>query len=238
MFSPRLILMLTCALSLTACGEDDGDDGDSDGNGGRTVTLGADLNNVPTSEVPCSAGYPVQINPTFPQPFPAQGAQSCTLINFLPPQAPGLGSGVARRANIRVGATTGPMRFLRMRQLFQQPGPVECCSLEEYGPVFTPSANAITTVNLGFRMTEEPTPAPNDFTIIANDVIALEVLAPNVPIPGFWTQNGGQDFAVADYIYLPSLSEQNVPAPSNQLLQSVGYSGFVTLFNIDYTAND
>jgi len=122
-----------------------------------------------------------------------------------------------------------------MRQLAQRGSGVQCCSLEEYGQQFTPAANAVTTVPLNFRMTQDTDP---DSGIITSDVVGLEVLAPSVPIPGFWTNNGGQDFTVADYIFIPSFTQQGTQAPSNFLLQPVGYSGFVMLINVDYAPDN
>ena len=72
-------------------------------------------------------------------------------------------------------------------------------------------------------------------TIARSDVIALEVLAPNVPIPGFWPSNGAQVPDIANYVWLPSLSAQQTAAPSNFLLNyTASYSGFVPLFSIAY----
>lgn len=224
----RSLLLVSMVVAMAACGDDLG-------GGGPVRTLGANLNNAPTSTWVCADGYPIQINPTFPQPFNNQGNGSCALINFLPPPSPAVGSGVALRGNIRVGSVTGPMRFVRMRQLAQQGFGVQCCSLEEYGQQFTPAANQVTTVPLNMRFTEETDP---DSGIITNDVMALEVLAPNVPIPGFWSQNGGQDFSVADYIYLPSFTQRGQTAPSNFLIENVGFSGFVMLANVDYSEDN
>jgi hypothetical protein len=102
--------------------------------------------------------------------------------------------------------------------------------------VFTPTANSVTTVPLNFPMTEEGAPPENDTTtIIANDLVALEVLSGDVPLPGFWTKNGGADTTIANYLWLPALSASNTQAPSTELLNYTGsFSGFVPLFAIDY----
>jgi hypothetical protein len=213
-----------------------GNGSSSSGGNGETLTLGSDLSASPTSEYRCSDGYPIQTNPTFPQPFYASGSGSCTLLTFLPPAAISPGSGTAVSADIKVGATTGPMRFVKMRILYQNGVGPKCCSLQEYGEEFTPRANATTTVPLGFAMLEEHVPPATDTTtIIANDLIALEVLAPNVPIPGHWPANGGPVTNIANYLWLPALSSVDTPAPSNVLLQHTGsFSGFVPLFSIAY----
>jgi hypothetical protein len=130
------------------------------------------------------------------------------------------------------------MRFVRMRILYQagRVPPQECCSVEQYGAVFTPTANTTTTVPLGFAMQEDHVPADNDTTTIAvNDTLALEVLEPDVPIPGYWPANGGPVQGTASYIYFPALSDQSVTAPSAALVNSSGsYSGFVPSFTISY----
>ncbi|MBX3221566.1 MAG: hypothetical protein KF795_13680 [Labilithrix sp.] len=223
-------------------GGNGGGNGDGGGNGsgnGTTVTLGPDLTNEPTSAWRCSDGFPIQTNPSFPQPFTGEGAGSCTLLTFLPPAATSPGSGTAVSANVRVGAVTGPMRFVRMRILFQNGVGPKCCSLEEYGETFTPTANGTTTIPLGFTMVEDHVPPPTDLTTIAvNDLVALEVLSPTVPVPGYWPANGGAVTNIANYLWLPALSAVSTPAPSNQLLQYQGsFSGFVPLFSIAYAPN-
>ncbi|MEZ4257662.1 MAG: hypothetical protein R3B36_01260 [Polyangiaceae bacterium] len=208
------------------------------GGGGAGVTVGPALGavNGTANTFGCAQGYPIQTNPTFPQPFTAQGASSCLVLTFVATGAPALRSGTAVSAAIRVGAVTGPMRFVRMRILFNRTQKQQCCSVEQYGDVFTPTANGDTTVALGFPMTLDPLPAETDLeTIAANDLVALEVLAPDVPIPGTWTQNGGADTGTASYMWLPALSTQNIPAPSGQLLNYQGsYSGFVPSFNFTF----
>jgi len=185
----------------------------------------------------CIDGYPLQSNPQFPQPFFGAGQQSCLVLTFL---ASNTGASFTRAtatsASIRVGASTGPMRFVRMRILFSHRSQQQCCSVEQYGDVFTPTANAVTQVPLGFDMIFESVPPKEQLdTVVANDLIALEVLAPNVPIPGVWPSNGGAVQGTASYMWLPALSAQNVPAPSQQLLNYQGsYSGFVPAFNVTF----
>lgn len=235
-FVPCVLAALPVLVGCTTAGSSSSGGGASSSGAsgagqGTPITLGADLTREPTSPVRCVDGYPIQINPSFPQPFNEAGHQSCALVNFLPPVLPSPGPGVAVSANIRVGPKTGPMRFIRVRQLAKQGFGVQCCSLEEYGAQFTPQANTTTTVTLGFRLVQE---TDTDSGIIAADAIGLEVLSPDVPIPGYWSNNGGADVTTADYIFLPSFTEQSTPAPSNALLRPVGYSGFVTTFNVQY----
>lgn len=248
-----LLFLVACSPSSSGGSTTLGDGGDP-GNGSSNpptsgtsgkpaVTLGPDIANPSGTEntFPCGAGYPIQTNPSFPQPFSMQGAPSCTVLTFLAPTQPSPGDGVAVAASIRVGATTGRMRFVRMRILYQagRVPPQECCSVEQYGAVFTPDANSTSTVALGFPMTEDHIPADNDTTTIAkNDVVALEVLDASTPIPGFWPANGGAVQGTASFIYFPALSAQSVAAPSAALVNYSGsYSGFVPSFTLSYVPN-
>lgn len=202
---------------------------------GRTQTFGPDLAALPgtTNVFTCADGYPLQTNAAFPQPFFGQGAQSCLVLTFAAdPQGRTMQKGTVTSATIRVDGATGPMRFVRMRMLYSRASGQKCCSLEQYGEVFTPAVGQQTTVQLSFPMTEDHVPPENDLaTIIANDFVAYEILAPNVPIPGYWPANGGPVPATASYMYLPAPSTQGVPAPSNVLLNHTGsYSGFLPAF--------
>ena len=201
--------------------------------GGAPVVLGPQLS-TPTNSVTCQDGYPIQTNATFPQPFYLQGAQSCLLLTFFPGAQPP-GSGVVVSANIAIGAVTGPMRFVRMRILSQEVTGTACCSVEQYGEVFTPAPNQITTVPLGFTMTFDTLPGPTAGAgIITNDLIGLEILAPNVPIPGTWTRNGGGDLGLPDYIWLPALSARGMGAPTNNLRSEGSFSGFLPSYNMNF----
>lgn len=188
---------------------------------------------VPTNTSTCADGYPVQINPSFPQPFTAPGAPSCTLVAFSDAQPPARGSVVS--ATIGIGPTTGPMRFVRLRILNDTSiggiGPA-CCSAEQFGPVFTPQANGVTTVPLDF-------PIMNDVDIttkiIFNDWVGLEILAPDVPLPGIWTNNGGTNLLFPDYLWLPALSSRG-GAPSRNFHAEGSFSGFLPAFNLSFAA--
>jgi hypothetical protein len=222
-------LLRVLALAATAsCGG-------AAGELGPVRQVGNNLNFEPTSNVTCQDGYPVQINASFPQPFTAQGAPSCMLITFFN-GAESTAEGTVVSANIRVGAITGPMRFVKARILYQSVTQQACCSVQEYGPIFTPQANGITTVPLGFKMTEDHVPAPTDPRIVANDLVALEVLAPNVPIPGIWTNNGGSDLTLPNYLYLPAFTTRGLNAPTQNLRSDGSYSGFLPSFNLNYRA--
>ncbi len=227
---PRRLFPLAALTVLTACG------GAGGGGGGQVVQVGDDLNFAPNSGITCQDGFPIQINASFPQPFTGGGAQSCLLVTFFNGAAP-RENGTVVSANISVGPVTGPMRFVKARILYQSATGQACCSVQQFGPVFTPQANTITTVPLNFQMTEDHVPAATDPTIVANDLVALEVLAPNVPIPGTWVNNGGAVLELPTYIYLPSFSERGLGAPSQNLRSEGSYSGFHPSYNLNFRAN-
>jgi hypothetical protein len=236
MISPRSypgILALASALLLSSCNGKDG------GGLGPVKQVGNNLDFEPNNTITCRDGFPIQVG-GGQQPFMyQQGFSSCTLLTFFPgaqPTAPG----VVVSANIRVGNATGPMRFVRMRILQQNlfSGPNKaCCSAEEFSDTFTPTPNSISTVPLNFSMTEEHPPAPNDLnTIAANDLIALEVLAPQVAIPGSWVNFTDGVLTLPNYVWFPALS-MRTPPPISQNLRSEGsYSGFLPSYNLNFQA--
>ena len=178
--------------------------------GAATYTFGADLEaNAPKPQANvCSDAVPAYGVPP--------GSQSC-MESFLGLTAPA--SGTVTRVRVRVGPTTGPMRVNVIRFLFKQnPGdPSHPTSagpfLEAYGPQFTPAANATTPVTTSLAMQEDPTPPPGDpFTIQVIDVLALEVLAPNVPLPAF------ADSTALSYLTYPAPTQQGLAAPSTNAI--------------------
>lgn len=227
----RNLMTVLAMASVVSCGGG----GDGGGGGGQVVQVGNNLDFAPTNQVACQDGYPIQVNSSFPQPFNLQGAPSCLLITFFPGAAP-TSDGTVVSANIRVGPVTGPMRFVKARILYSHNTQQVCCSVEQFGPIFTPQANAVTTVNLNFRMTEEHIPPPNSNKLIANDLVALEVLAPNVPIPGAWVNNGGADFTLPNYAYFPAFTTRGLGAPTQNLLSDGSYSGFLPAYNLNFRA--
>lgn len=228
---------------LTGCG---GGGGGGDGGASATPqTVGIDTaSNAPNNAMRCVDGPPAQdgIN-QFPNLFfPWQNlAGSCTIVTFSA-QDPGVGrAGTVTSASIRVGATTGRMRFVRLRNLYQNQagttGNRQCCAVMEYGSVFTPTPNSVTTVTLNFRMTWEPPPPATDFTtVIGQDRIGLEVLDPGTPIPGVWTRNGLTETGTnATFIWLPSISNQGFAAGALQLPNhTTSFSGFLPTFNYSF----
>ena len=172
----------------------------------RALSFGADLNRAPTNEYTCGMNIP-------PLGF-YPGASSCLYFSIAPtPYAPA--SGTVTAVQVRVGPQTGPMQVVVMRSLYQNhagdPGHpyFACCFVERYGPIFEPQPNTVTTVPTNLPMTEEPTPAAEDFTTnAAGDFLALSVLAPNVPIPI------AIDNATPVSGFYPAPTAQTVTAPS------------------------
>jgi hypothetical protein len=237
-------LLLSLAGLLAACGGGGGDGGGAGGGGGGARTIGLDSSVAPNSGVRCIDGPPLQDGSTqFPNlQFPWAGmAGSCTILTFSAQDPGNGGPGTVTQANIRVGNATGPMRFVRLRNLWQNRAGnadgSQCCAIMEYGAVFTPAVNSVTTVPLNFRMTWEPRPPATDFTtVIAQDRVGLEVLNPNTPIPGVWTRNGLPEIGTnATFIWLPSISNQGYPAGAVQMPnRTTSYSGFVPSFNYNF----
>ena len=75
---------------------------------------------------------------------------------------------------------------------------------------------------------------PRNRPFIANDLVALEVLAANVPIPGVWMQNGGTDVLLLTSIWLPALFTRGVAAPSNRLRADGTCGGFLPPYNLNF----
>lgn len=203
--------------------------GDDAGSFGAPTTIGpTEQFLTPNSNVTCAQGFPIQINPSFPQPF-MPGAQTCTIVTYSNVQPPSAGKIVS--ATIGVGPVTGPMRFVRLRILAEQSAGNACCSEEQLGDVFTPAASALSTIPLALTI-ERGTDVETG--IIFNDWIGLEVLAPDVPIPGVWTANGGADITLPDYEWFPALSTRGMGLPTQNLRSEGSYSGFVPTFNISF----
>jgi hypothetical protein len=198
----------------------------------QTATFGADLANIPANNAAgtnCSDPVPAYGVPA--------GSQSC-LATYIGSGLDSLVapfSGTVGAIRVKVGNTTGPMRVDVVRYLFQQnPGdPAHPTSsgpfLQAYGPTFTPGANATTPVATSLAMQEDPTPAPNDGTTIqVIDALALEVGAPNVPVPVF-TDNGA-----LTYLAYPSPTQQSLAAPSyNAIPGRLLTTGFGVLMAAD-----
>jgi hypothetical protein len=123
--------------------------------------------------------------------YPAGGQPSCTFYSSAPgPSFYAPASGTVTTVRVKTGPTTGPMQVVVLYSLYQNnvndPGHpyYACCWVAQYGPAFTPAANAITPVATSLSMVEQPTPPPNDGTTNAEgDFLAISVLNSSTPIP-------------------------------------------------------
>lgn len=235
--------LLGALLLVTACG----DGGGGGGANQQAIQLGQNLNGQPANNtVTCADGAPAQSPQYLGFFFPPESFQpflskaSCTLITFFDgAQVPA--PGVVTAANIKVGPVTGPMRFVRARVLVQRRiggDNTVCCSVEQVGPTFTPAPNGITSVPLNFPMTFDRIPPQNDLsTIAAQDMIALEILAPNVPIPGTWVNPPfGGNMQQANYIYWPAFTTNPANAGQNKRA-ATGFTGFMPSYNLNFVAS-
>lgn len=148
-------------------------------------------------------------------------------------------SGTVTAVRVKVGPVTGPMQVVVVRGYYENtttPGKpfLACCIMQQYGPVFTPQADAITTVPVSLAMREDAAPPPQDTSTIAvNDQLALAVLSPSVPIPA--VQTGGGPTLKADFAWYPAPSQAGVPAPSPDVDQyNWDFSGYQILMNADF----
>lgn len=146
---------------------------------GATTTFGTNLSRVPDDTVADCTTLPPYGVPTYVTTCTWYSTISAAENHIVP-----LGEGVITRARVRVGRTTGPMQFAVGRaQLDRNKPPGQqllCCVWRIAGPVFTPAANAVTTVTL-----DEPVRQVRDFQSNQDlfDNLALSILRPGVPIP-------------------------------------------------------
>jgi len=146
-----------------------------------TVTFGANLARIPDNAATCVSPQ-VQLIVQSPT-CTVESTNVATGESGFPP----IGEGIVSRVRVRVGPTTGPMQIV-LEEALRQDNPFEpgrpnyaCCTLAAASPVFTPAANAITTVPVNFRVLQAIRPDENGFYI--DQHLALSVLDPTVPIP-------------------------------------------------------
>ena len=186
---------------------------------GAATTFGANLDRPPDNPYTC----PTVPGQFFPSPTcSAESIQLVTGESGLPPA----GDGVVSRVRVRVGPVTGPMQIVQEQALRQDnpgdPGhPIyACCKAVDASPVFTPAANAVTTVNVNFQVKQSVTPEPSGYYV--DDHLALSVLDPNVPIPA----NVDPNASVGLWFPAWQVGEERAG--------SFGTSGAVILFNADW----
>jgi hypothetical protein len=209
----------------------------------QVVTFGADLNRPVNYRFDCGAGPGVGafgeqiIYPT--------NASTCTWIatgrnfgqaeNFLVPN----GVGTVTNVRLKVGPITGPMQVVVLRAIRSALGPVPppspgapsvnvvCCAEVGRSAVFTPAANAISTVAVNLAVKADV--VPNPITLAYDfDVLGLSVLAPGVPIPVHDTGNYQDISGPSAGIYFPAIR------PGQERADTFGTIGYQVLMQADW----
>jgi hypothetical protein len=152
-------------------------------NAAGPVTFGASLTQAPDVTFDCS------VIP-YTTPIRSPGT-SCTwgtpLLNVSNASAGGLdvpGNGTVHQVKLRVGPSTGPMRIVVLRTLFD-PNDLSsnhCCVDVAQSSEFTPVANGITTLNVDLPVGEGQE-SNNGATVDFLDQIGLSILEDGVAIP-------------------------------------------------------
>jgi hypothetical protein len=177
----RLAALVTAALLAAAASA-----------GAQVTTFGADLGQPDNVAFDCSS-WPVPLLGGGVNLVPT-GAQSCTWTTlgttadvthslFVP-----AGNGTVTQVRVKVGGVTGPMQVVVLQGLREEfTNNTGCCQQVGQSQMFTPQANAITTVPVQLPVRNDITPDQNH--IFAFDILGLSILAPGVPIPAFDTGN-------------------------------------------------
>jgi hypothetical protein len=196
------------------------------------TTFGADLSRPANATFTCGQVPPFGI---------WIGAQSCTWgtvtsqlgtakETFVVPA----GNGTLTQVRVRVGPVTGPMKVVVLRALRQPNAPPDggaaCCKLVAETQVFTPAANAITTLPVSIPVRHDLTPDPAS-GLYNFDQLALSVLAPGVPVPAHDTgiYNGT---GPVDNVYWPAWQQVG-----QERADGAGLEGYVVLLNADWGAS-
>jgi hypothetical protein len=171
-------------------------------------------------------------------PVPS-GAQTCTWMAAGTASQPEVGSflapvaGTVTQVSVRVGPVTGPMQVVVLRSFrdfFSTHDPI-CCTEVARTPVFTPTPNAVTTIQTALPVRKDTVPDPVNRTVTF-DALALSVLAPGVPIPAF--DSGRHD--PADFGRPSALAFHPAIGPGQQAITTgSGVGGFQVLLAADVT---
>ena len=175
-----------------------------------TTTFGApDLGLAANSTDTCAA-YPMPSSGPYPT-----GAGSCTWFTLATGAETDLtrsnivpeGTGYLTRFRVRAGNQVGPMRVTVMtvlRNVFGGNRTPACCVFKAGSPTFTPTPNAVTTVELAnpIPVYNGPTPTPTPETPQTEqwDEIALSVLDPATPIPAAQVTTATQGAAFYPFV--------------------------------------
>ena len=177
------------------------------------VVFGANLNRPVNAAFDCR-GYPVGGPAYFFQPT---NANTCTWVgagttSFDLTETFGVpAAGVINAVRVKVGPATGPMQVTVLRSFRSTSGGTgfQCCFHAGETAVFTPAANAVTTVATALPVRNDLDPAFGE----TRDYIGLTVLAPGVPIPAHDTGNYATDGSAASALaFFPHVKAGDVRA--------------------------
>lgn len=144
------------------------------------VTFGANLAREPDNTATCITAQTV--------PF---YDFNCSVLSIDPTTGestfPPAGEGIVSSFRVKVGPVTGPMQIAEEEAL-RKDNPADpghptyaCCKLVALSPVFTPTANSITTIPVNFAVKQDLAPEESGYYV--DDHFSLSVLDKNVPIP-------------------------------------------------------
>jgi len=142
------------------------------------TTFGANLNREPNSPTTCVVP-PLYLD----SDCSAESIDPTTGESDFPP----VGEGVVTQVRVRVGPITGPMQIVEEEALRAEnpadPGhpTYACCKEVAASAVFTPNANAITTVPVDFHVKQDTAPEASGYYV--DQHLSLSVLSTSVPIP-------------------------------------------------------
>ncbi len=184
------------------------------------TTFGANLNREPNSPYTC---YTAQTIPTYLSDCSAESIDTTTGESDFPP----VGEGVVTQVRVRVGPTTGPMQIVEEEALRAEnpadPGhpTYACCKEVAASAVFTPSADAITTVPVDFHVKQDTAPEASGYYV--DQHLSLSVLSTSVPIPA------NIDLNASDGLWFPAW--QNV---GEERAGIYGTQGAMILFDANW----
>ena len=128
------------------------------------------------------------------------------------------GSGTLTTASVRIGATTGPMRFVMVRGFYNvDNGNSSCCVVLLQSKTFTPARNAVTTEKVNFPIVSNNSIVDGDLEVF--DVLGLLVMSASTPIPSS-TRPAGRSTPNPP---TTSCSERSTPASAQLFYDSLGY---------------
>jgi hypothetical protein len=190
-------------------------------------TIGANLNRAANNPAGCEF-LPTTTFDGFRQYF-FSGTQSCTYVgtgNLGGQETAGaIGPGVLTAVRIKAASPTGPMRVTILRATRSGVG-FACCFFAAESATFTPAANATTQVNLRLPMRSDLDPNFGETV----DYMALTVLAPGVPVPGFDGGIPGDVTRSSSLAFFPHVR------PGDSRVDGAGVTDFVPLIQGNFAS--